>query len=246
MTCNQGLGNTPLQATTTCAQQQPLSLHFPYQAGVELAPVSHETTLSLTHNKNFCLLCLCMQEALLPAGQCTPGPSDYRADSRPTLPGKPAFTIAGRHSHSSTKHSTPGPGAYAVRGNSKTVGCHPNAPGYSMPAGGRPTLQSHTFPGPGGKPPFYHLHASCRQGSQCCLLVGQLICCAPWCRQASMCPADRNTSSPHSVTKSHLATLCVSLTTHCGLPSAAACVSVCRILHRGAGVGTTVQHEVQA
>lgn len=88
---------------------------------------------------------------MLAAGERTPGPSDYRADSRPTLPGKPAYTIAGRQSHASSKHSTPGPGAYAVRGNSKTVGSHPNAPGYSMPASGRPTLQSHRLPGPGGK-----------------------------------------------------------------------------------------------
>lgn len=88
---------------------------------------------------------------MLTAGERTPGPSDYRADSRPTLPGKPAYTIAGRQSHASFKQNTPGPGAYAVRGNSKTVGCHPNAPGYSMPASGRPTLQSHRLPGPGGR-----------------------------------------------------------------------------------------------
>lgn len=95
-----------------------------------------------------------LQEALLTAGERTPGPSDYKADSRPTLPGKPAYTIAGRQSHAISKHSTPGPGAYAVRGNSKTVGSHPNAPGYSMPASGRPTLPCHRLPGPGGKSKF--------------------------------------------------------------------------------------------
>ena len=141
----------PLQATTRCAQQQPLSLHFPYQAGMAVAAVSDELH-TLCAKEEPLSDCMYIQEALLTAGERTPGPSDYRADSRPTLPGKPAYTIAGRQSHASFKNSTPGPGAYAVRGNSKTVGSHPNAPGYSMPASGRPTLESHRLPGPGGKP----------------------------------------------------------------------------------------------
>ena len=84
-------------------------------------------------------------------GERTPGPSDYRADSRVTSPGKPAYTIAGRQNHAGSKHSTPGPGAYAVRSNSKVLGSHPNAPGFSMPVSGRSSEQSHKLPGPGGK-----------------------------------------------------------------------------------------------
>ena len=95
---------------------------------------------------------MCIHRRAASAGERTPGSSDYKADSITILPGKPAYTIAGRQSHASPKHRTPGPGAYAVLGNSKTIGTHPNAPGYSMPASGRPALQSHRLPGPGGKP----------------------------------------------------------------------------------------------
>ena len=116
-----------------------------------------------------------MQGILFAAGERTPGPSDYKADSRATLPGKPAYTIAGRQSLASSRHSTPGPGAYAVRGNSKTIGSHPNAPGYFMPASGRSALQSHRLPGPGGKP--HSPTSACR--IQCCLPVKQLMCTTP-------------------------------------------------------------------
>ena len=132
-----------------------------------------------------------LQEALLTAGERTPGPSDYKADSRPTLPGKPAYTIAGRQSHAISKHSTPGPGAYAVRGNSKTVGSHPNAPGYSMPASGRPTLPCHRLPGPGGKSQF-PLHEDTA-------LLAAIFCDAPHDKDKLFTThADRNTSSSDS------------------------------------------------
>ena len=66
------------------------------------------------------------------------------------LPGKPAYTIAGRQSQGMHRGSTPGPSAYAVRGDSKLLGSHPNAPGYSMPSSGRMANPSHKAPGPGG------------------------------------------------------------------------------------------------
>ena len=66
------------------------------------------------------------------------------------LPGKPAYTIAGRQSQGMHRGSTPGPSAYAVRGDSKLLGSHPNAPGYSMPSSGRMADPSHKAPGPGG------------------------------------------------------------------------------------------------
>lgn len=84
------------------------------------------------------------------SGERTPGPSDYKSDSNMLLPGKPAYTIAGRQSQGMHRGSTPGPSAYAVRGNSKLLGSHPNAPGYSMPSSGRMADPSHKAPGPGG------------------------------------------------------------------------------------------------
>lgn len=41
----------PLQAITRCAQQQPLSLHSPYQAGAAVAAVSNEVHAPLTHKE---------------------------------------------------------------------------------------------------------------------------------------------------------------------------------------------------
>ncbi|KAL0055226.1 hypothetical protein WJX82_009017 [Trebouxia sp. C0006] len=79
----------------------------------------------------------------------TPGPADYKSDSKRILPGKPAYTIAGRHSQGMHKSSTPGPGAYAVRSNSKVLGSHPNAPGYSMPSSSRGSELGQKAPGPG-------------------------------------------------------------------------------------------------
>ena len=84
------------------------------------------------------------------AGQRTPGPADYKSDSRAVLPGNPAYTIAGRHDGGS-QHSTPGPGAYAVANNSRLVGSHPNAPGYFIPTSSRRTDNGDSMPGPGGE-----------------------------------------------------------------------------------------------
>ena len=87
-----------------------------------------------------------------------PGPSDYKSDSKSVLPGKPAYTIAGRQGSALTKHSTPGPGAYAVRGDSKLLGSHPNTPGYSIPSSSRGAGHGYKVPGPGGKTMVaYHL-----------------------------------------------------------------------------------------
>ena len=86
-----------------------------------------------------------------PPGERTPGPADYKSDSKRILPGKPAYTIAGRHSQGMHKSTTPGPGAYAVRSNSKVLGSHPNAPGYSMPSSSRGSELGHKVPGPGGR-----------------------------------------------------------------------------------------------
>ncbi|DBA77331.1 TPA: Outer dense fiber protein 3 [Trebouxia sp. C0005] len=81
--------------------------------------------------------------------QRTPGPADYKSDCKRIFPGKPAYTIAGRHSQGMHKSTTPGPGAYAVRSNSKMSGSHPNAPGYSMPSNSRGSELGHKVPGPG-------------------------------------------------------------------------------------------------
>ncbi len=99
---------------------------------------------------------------MTPPGERTPGPADYKSDSKRILPGKPAYTIAGRHSQGMHKSSTPGPGAYAVRSNSKVLGSNPNAPGYSMPSSSRGSELGQKAPGPGGRSSTYksaiHLH----------------------------------------------------------------------------------------
>ena len=93
----------------------------------------------------------CLTHHVGPAGERSPGPADYRPSSANVLPDKPAFTLAGRLANAGLKHSTPGPGAYAVRTRSKLLGSHPNAPSFSMPASGRGSEQGQKAPGPGGE-----------------------------------------------------------------------------------------------
>ncbi len=124
------------------AQRLQLSPRFPYQAAEAWDPVSPSSSLLSHDHMPFCKIAvqpyfdvcwppchsLHLHAQCHFAGQRTPGPADYKSDTRAVLPGKPAYTIAGRQGPTAFKHNTPGPGTYAVRNNSKLLGSHPNAP----------------------------------------------------------------------------------------------------------------------